>query len=83
MTFSNGEKFDAQAVKLAFDSNSALLKELPMAIGKSYVDGYVSTEVVDAYTVKVNFKNPNAAFLQATSTTNPVSYTHLTLPTKA
>ena len=50
-----------------------------MAIGKSYVDGYVSTEVVDAYTVKVNFKNPNAAFLQATSTTNlgilaPASY---------
>ena len=79
VTFSNGEKFDAQAVKLAFDSNSALLKELPMAIGKSYVDGYVSTEVVDAYTVKVNFKNPNAAFLQATSTTNlgilaPASY---------
>ncbi|ROR22910.1 peptide/nickel transport system substrate-binding protein [Comamonas sp. BIGb0124] len=70
VTFSNGEKFDAAAVKLSFDSNVALLKELPTAFGKSYIDGYVSSEVVDPYTVKVNFKVPNAAFLQATSTTN-------------
>ena len=70
VTFSNGERFDAAAVKLSFDSNVALLKELPTAFGKSYIDGYVSSEVVDPYTVKVNFKVPNAAFLQATSTTN-------------
>ncbi|MCL2896553.1 ABC transporter substrate-binding protein [Brenneria tiliae] len=84
VTFSNGEKFNAEAVKLSFDSNIALLKELPTAFGKSYIDGYVSSEVVDEYTIKVNFSVPNAAFLQATSTTNlgilaPATYKNSTI----
>lgn len=84
VTFSNGEKFNAAAVKLAFDTNVALLKDLPTAFGKSYIDGYVASDVVDDYTVKVRFKVPNAAFLQATSTTNlgilaPASYQQATV----
>ncbi|MGI6246555.1 MAG: ABC transporter substrate-binding protein [Pseudochelatococcus sp.] len=84
VTFSNGEKFNAEAVKLSFDSNIALLKELPTAFGKSYIDGYKSSEVIDEYTVRVNFSVPNAAFLQATSTTNlgilaPASYKSSTI----
>ncbi|WP_163550244.1 ABC transporter substrate-binding protein [Candidatus Frankia nodulisporulans] len=66
-TFSDGTKLDAAAVKTTFDG----LKELgPRSIlGVTYLAGYTSTTVVDPATVKVDFAKPNAAFLQATSTT--------------
>lgn len=79
VTFSNGERFDARAVKTAFDSNKALATELPATFGATYLAGYDHAEVVDDFTVKLVLAKPNAGFLQATSTTNlsilaPASY---------
>ena len=81
VTFSNGERFDAKAVKTAFDSNKALATELPATFGATYLAGYDHAEVVDDFTVKLVLSRPNAGFLQATSTTNlailaPESYRH-------
>lgn len=69
VTFSDGTKFDANSVKTAFDNDKATAAALPGAFGASYIAGYDSTEVVDDDTVVVKFTAPNAAFLQATSTT--------------
>ncbi|RTY00504.1 ABC transporter substrate-binding protein [Pseudomonas sp. C 49-2] len=79
VTFSNGERFDAKAVKTAFDSDKALATELPATFGATYLAGYDHAEVVDDFTVKLVLSKPNAGFLQATSTTNlailaPASY---------
>jgi peptide/nickel transport system substrate-binding protein len=67
VTFSNGEAFNAAAVKTAYDGIHALgaLSEL----GITYLAGYKATTVLDDYTVKVSFTGPNAQFLQASSTT--------------
>lgn len=70
VTFSDGTPFDAAAVKTAFDGNAALLKTLPTAYGGVYIAGYQGSTVVDSDTVTISFSRPNAAFLQATSTTN-------------
>lgn len=70
VTFSNGEVFDAQAVKTAFDSNKAFAAELPSTFGATYLAGYDHAEILDPYTVKLVLDTPNAGFLQATSTTN-------------
>ena len=79
VTFSNGERFDAKAVKTAFDSDKALATELPATFGATYLAGYDHAEVVDDFTVRLVLNKPNAGFLQATSTTNlsilaPASY---------
>lgn len=79
VTFSNGERFDAQAVKTAFDSDKAFVRELPATFGATYLAGYDHSEVLDDFTVKLVLSRPNAGFLQATSTTNlailaPASY---------
>ncbi|MFJ3522081.1 ABC transporter substrate-binding protein [Pseudomonas sp. NPDC090203] len=79
VTFSNGERFDAQAVKTAFDSNRAFARELPATFGATYLAGYDHAEVIDDFTVRLVLSRPNAGFLQATSTTNlailaPASY---------
>ncbi|HDS1737430.1 MULTISPECIES: ABC transporter substrate-binding protein [Pseudomonas] len=79
VTFSNGERFDAKAVKAAFDSNNAFAKQLPATFGATYLAGYDHAEVVDDFTVRLVLSRPNAGFLQATSTTNlailaPASY---------
>lgn len=79
VTFSNGERFDAKAVKTAFDSDKALATALPATFGATYLAGYDHAEVVDDFTVKLVLNKPNAGFLQATSTTNlsilaPASY---------
>lgn len=79
VTFSNGERFDANAVKTAFDSNKALATELPATFGATYLAGFDHAEVVDDFTVRLVLSRPNAGFLQATSTTNlailaPASY---------
>lgn len=81
VTFSDGEKFDATAVKDTLD-NIAKLGALA-SLGATYISGYSSTTVVDPYQVKVEFSTPNAAFLQATATTtlgilSPKSYTDYT-----
>ncbi|NQX10739.1 ABC transporter substrate-binding protein [Microbacteriaceae bacterium VKM Ac-2855] len=70
VTFSDGTKFDATSVKTAFDNDKATAAAVPGVFGASYIAGYDSTEVVDDDTVVVTFSTPNAAFLQATSTTN-------------
>ena len=70
VTFSDGTKLDATAVKTSFDGDAALLKDLPTAYGGVYIAGYAGTDVIDDHTVRVRFSEPNAAFLQATSTTN-------------
>uniref|UniRef100_UPI000594F408 ABC transporter substrate-binding protein n=1 Tax=Nocardia higoensis TaxID=228599 RepID=UPI000594F408 len=65
-TFSDGSPVDAQVVKDNFD---AIPKLGTLAIlAKGYVNGYVGTEVLDDLTAKVTFDQPNAQFLQATST---------------
>lgn len=69
VTFSDGTALTADSVKLAFDSDAAEAKAIPGVFGASYISGYVGTKVVDADTVEVDFSKPNAAFLQATSTT--------------
>ncbi|MFS0828203.1 ABC transporter substrate-binding protein [Pseudomonas phoenicis] len=79
VTFSNGERFDAHAVKTAFDSDKAFARELPATFGATYLAGYDHSEVLDDFTVKLVLSRPNAGFLQATSTTNlavlaPASY---------
>jgi peptide/nickel transport system substrate-binding protein len=67
VTFSDGTKFDANAVKTAYDGVVALGAN--STLGLVYLRGYKETTVVDDYTVKVSFTGPNAQFLQASSTT--------------
>jgi len=79
VTFSNGERFDAHAVKTAFDSNKAFAAQLPATFGATYLAGFDHAEVIDDFTVRLVLSRPNAGFLQATSTTNlailaPASY---------
>lgn len=79
VTFSNGERFDAAAVKKAFDNDKAFAEQLPATFGATYLAGYDHAEVIDDFTVRLVLSRPNAGFLQATSTTNlailaPASY---------
>ncbi|MGW7424064.1 ABC transporter substrate-binding protein [Streptomyces sp. NPDC054813] len=66
VTFSDGSKLTAQVVKDNFDAVPDLGALGTLAEG--YLSGVKSTTVVDPLTVKVSFKQPNAQFLQATST---------------
>ncbi|WP_163554448.1 ABC transporter substrate-binding protein [Candidatus Frankia alpina] len=70
VTFSDGTKLDATAVKTAYDGLHDLGAK--STLGLTYLAGYKSTTVVDPYTVKVDFATPNAAFLQASSTTTAI-----------
>ncbi|GIE78460.1 ABC transporter substrate-binding protein [Actinoplanes philippinensis] len=67
VTFSDGAPLDAAAVKTALDATVALGAK--SVLGLTYLAGYASATVVDPDTVTVRFNQPNAAFLQATSTT--------------
>jgi peptide/nickel transport system substrate-binding protein len=67
VTFSDGEKFNAAAVKTALGGVVALG---PLAsLGATYLSGYAGSKVLNNYKVEVDFSTPNAAFLQATATT--------------
>ncbi|MFI8193416.1 ABC transporter substrate-binding protein [Streptomyces sp. NPDC085946] len=66
VTFSDGSELTAQVVKDNFDAVPKLGALGTLAQG--YLSGVRSTTVVDPLTVKVTFKEPNAQFLQATST---------------
>jgi len=70
VTFSNGTRFDAHAVKTAYDADKAFVSQLPTTFGATYLAGYDHAEVIDDFTVKLVLNRPNAGFLQATSTTN-------------
>lgn len=66
VTFSDGSKLTAQVVKDNFDAVPKLGALGTLAQG--YLSGVKSTTVVDPLTVRVAFAQPNAQFLQATST---------------
>ncbi|MGW7294821.1 ABC transporter substrate-binding protein [Streptomyces xiamenensis] len=66
VTFSDGEPFDAEAVKANFDAVVDLGARAPQ--GSSFIAGYQGSTVLDEYTVRVDFDGPNAQFLQATAT---------------
>ncbi|MFC8342571.1 ABC transporter substrate-binding protein [Streptomyces sp. NPDC057280] len=66
VTFSDGSKLTAQVVKDNFDAVPKLGALGVLAQG--YLSSVKSTTAVDPLTVKVSFKEPNAQFLQATST---------------
>ncbi|MCW2869576.1 ABC transporter substrate-binding protein [Actinacidiphila oryziradicis] len=66
VTFSDGTPLTAQVVKDNFDAVPKLGALGTLAEG--YLSGVESTTVVDPLTVRVKFQQPNAQFLQATST---------------
>ncbi len=66
VTFTDGTVFDAEAVKVNFDRIVA--KDTKSQYASSLIGPYTGTDVVDAHTVKVNFSEPFAPFLQAAST---------------
>ncbi|SDB92985.1 peptide/nickel transport system substrate-binding protein [Sanguibacter gelidistatuariae] len=67
VTFSDGTALTAETVKKNFDSLTTDLAGVATLAG-SYLAGYTGTTVVDEHTVTVAFAEPNAQFLQATST---------------
>lgn len=68
VTFTDGEKFDAAAVKANFDRIVDPKTKSAQAASMLGADFYRGTEVVDQFTVKVSFTQPYAPFLQAAST---------------
>ncbi|MGW4466331.1 ABC transporter substrate-binding protein [Micromonospora sp. NPDC004704] len=66
VTFSDGSPVNAQAVRDNFDAARKLGAKANLATG--YLSGYVGTETPDDPTAVVSFEQPNAQFLQATST---------------
>ena len=66
VTFTDGTAFDAQAVKVNFDRIVDPATKSDLAA--SLLGPYTGTTVVDAHTVKVEFSEPFAPFLQAAST---------------
>ncbi|WP_246833566.1 ABC transporter substrate-binding protein [Williamsia sp. 1138] len=67
VTFSDGTPVTADSVKKNFDAIGTLgAAKAPLA--GSYLSGYTGTTVVNPLTAQVNFAQPNAQFLQATST---------------
>lgn len=67
VTFSNGEAFDAQAVKENFDAVIALGKQGNAFQSSAYLLGYTGSTVIDPQHVAVSFSQPKAGFLQSLS----------------
>ncbi|WP_454041671.1 ABC transporter substrate-binding protein [Cellulosimicrobium sp. Marseille-Q8652] len=65
-TYADGTPIDAASVKTNFDAIVAL--GAAASLGSQYLVGYEGTTVVDESTVTVDFAEPSAQFLQATST---------------
>ena len=65
-TYADGTPVDAESVKTNFDAIVAL--GATASLGSQYLVGYEGTTVVDESTVTVDFSEPSAQFLQATST---------------
>jgi peptide/nickel transport system substrate-binding protein len=66
VTFSDGTVLDAAAVKANFEGIVALGAR--SILGSTYLAGLKHIETPDSQTVVVEFEQPNAQFLQATST---------------
>ncbi|MCQ9367828.1 ABC transporter substrate-binding protein [Brevibacterium sp. 91QC2O2] len=64
--FHDGTPFTAQSVKQNFSGIAALGAKAQLA--STYLAGLKSISTPDAHTVRIAFKEPNAQFLQATST---------------
>jgi peptide/nickel transport system substrate-binding protein len=66
VTFHDGTPFNAEAVKFTFDR----IVDPATAAGAALaaLGPYDSSEVIDDYTVKVNFKTPNGSFLNMATT---------------
>ncbi|AZS35785.1 Periplasmic dipeptide transport protein [Microbacterium lemovicicum] len=65
VTFSDGSPFTAEVVKENIDAIIALGAQAPVA--GPYLAGLKAVTVVDDTTVQIDFTQPNAQFLQATS----------------
>ena len=63
VTFSNGTPFNAQVVKDNIDQRALGSTSLGLAADVGHFPNYAGTTVVDPSTVTVNFKQPNAGFL--------------------
>ncbi|WP_330253773.1 ABC transporter substrate-binding protein [Nocardia sp. NBC_00565] len=67
VTFSDGTALTAASVQRTFDS-VIKLGAAKTPLGSSYLTNYVGTTAVDKLTARVEFSQPNAQFLQASST---------------
>nr|WP_218679810.1 ABC transporter substrate-binding protein [Rhodococcus qingshengii] len=65
VTFSNGERLDAQVVADNFESQKRLGDSGFATTAKSHLANFTGAEVLDASTVALNFSEPSASFLQA------------------
>ncbi len=65
VTFSNGERLDAQVVADNFESQKRLGDSGFATTAKSHLANFTGAEVLDASTVALNFSEPSAGFLQA------------------
>ncbi|MDB5980957.1 MAG: nikB 2 [Pseudomonas sp.] len=66
VTFGDGAVLDANAVKANFEQIVALGAR--SILGSTYLAGLKGIETPDSHTVVITFEQPNAQFLQATST---------------
>ncbi|WP_328395730.1 ABC transporter substrate-binding protein [Nocardia sp. NBC_00416] len=66
VTFTDGTRFDAAAVKANFDHIVAPATKSQYAI--NLLGPYTGADIVDDFTVRINFSAPFAPFLQAAST---------------
>ncbi|MGW6426179.1 ABC transporter substrate-binding protein [Nocardia sp. NPDC055053] len=67
VTFSDGTPLTADSVRDTFDA-VVKLGGAKAPLGSSYLTNYVGTTAVDKLTARVEFSQPNAQFLQASST---------------
>ncbi|MFB7878979.1 ABC transporter substrate-binding protein [Nocardia sp. NPDC056064] len=67
VTFSDGTALTADSVRDTFDA-IIRLGGVEAPLGVSYLANYVGTTAVDKLTARVEFSQPNAQFLQASST---------------
>ncbi|MGY0497756.1 ABC transporter substrate-binding protein [Nocardia sp. FBN12] len=67
VTFSDGTALTADSVRDTFDA-IVRLGAAKAQLGASYLTSYVGTTAVDKLTARVEFSQPNAQFLQASST---------------
>jgi peptide/nickel transport system substrate-binding protein len=65
-TYADGTPIDAESVKTNFDAIVAL--GATASLGSQYLVGYEGTTVDDPQTVTIDFAQPSAQFLQASST---------------
>lgn len=65
VTFSNGERLDAQVVADNFESQKRLGDSGFATTAKSHLATFIGAEVLDPSTVALDFSEPSAGFLQA------------------